>query len=168
MQRCFRAVFVAFVFFTTANIVVAAETSRDEARNLHATERQLREVAARGLPFAKRDLACFLYKTAGADPVRAAEAYKNMRTAAESGDSLAALYVSAYLRRGFGTVSSSALADAFLSALLDDIGRSEPPPLSSLSDAAAELKSGQCAPQDEEGAKELYKRRPAVTPLSPS
>ncbi|MCA0201971.1 MAG: hypothetical protein LCH56_14255 [Proteobacteria bacterium] len=131
-----------------------------------SVEQRLREEANGGSSAAQRDLACLLYKKAGRDTAHASEAYKNMRAAADAGDDIARLYVSAYLRKGFGVARSGAAANAFIADLMDHIGRSSPSPLTSLADAAAALQAGVCAPPDEEGASELYSTRPRFTPLS--
>lgn len=157
--------FVAAVSFSALFIALTPPPAKGAARERSAMERELRDHASRSLPGSKRELACFLYLTAAENSPQAQESYRLMRTEAEAGDSIAALYVSAYLRKGFGTQASGATARAFLNAIMDDIGPSQPAPLTSLRDAAGALTSGRCAPIDQEGAAELYTVRPAFTPL---
>lgn len=161
MRHAFAAAMFAAVFIA----LPSAPPANGAARERSDVERELREHAGRNLPGSKRELACFLYLTAAENSPQAQEAYTLMRSEAEAGDSIAALYVSAYLRKGFGTAASGAAARAFLNVIQDDIGPSQLPPLTSLQDAADALKSGRCAPVDEEGAAELYTVRPAITPL---
>lgn len=74
----------------------------------------LAEAAVLGQARAAREHACRLYEGSGGEPRRERDAYIYMRTAADCGGPVAAMYVSASLRAGRGAAKSSDLANSFL------------------------------------------------------
>ena len=118
-----------------------------------ATDRAFEQAAQLGLASRTRDQACRLFKAANEQPQREREAYIYMRTAADCGDELAAMYTSAYLRTGRGAEENEDRANDLLRRTIKYLWRYTGHTTSN--EASASLRAGDCAPPDEYGSRKI-------------
>jgi hypothetical protein len=112
------------------------------------SDRAIEETRADITASSAREKACAVYRAAGNDQRQRLRAYLLMRTAADCGDEAAAVYVSSFLRHGYGADRNSDLARAYLYRVVRNSRIHDRTDFN----AAAALTQGDCSPVDPEGA----------------
>lgn len=136
-----------------AKTLIAGRGGFLDLQHSPATDRVFEQAARLGSASHARDQACRLFKAATGKPELEQEAYIYMRTAADCGDEVAAMYTSAFLRAGRGAEKNEDRANDLLRRTIKYLWRYAGYVTSN--EASAALRAGECAPPDEYGSRKI-------------